>query len=118
MINKILLWIIIVVAFTFFVVSILSPAEQPSKYTGPVDKITIAAYLGEFSSLVLEIDNNGTGDGIYIHQDGVLASSQYALWVYTTAVQIQRRQSSSQLGGGWSLSFFFPRPRPGGLYNR
>lgn len=31
--------------------------EQPGKYTGPVEKITIAAYLGEFSSLVFIAQN-------------------------------------------------------------
>ncbi len=33
--------------------------EQPEKYTGPIEKVTIAAYLGEFSSLVFIVENQG-----------------------------------------------------------
>jgi len=36
---------------------------------------------------VIEIDNNGTGHGLYIHQDGVSAATKHALYVYTNAVQ-------------------------------
>jgi len=35
-----------------------------------------------------EIDNDGTGHGIYIHQDGVLAASKHGLYVYSNAVQV------------------------------
>ena len=35
----------------------------------------------------VEIENNGTGHGLYIQQDGVLASQKRALYVYSNAVQ-------------------------------
>ena len=35
-----------------------------------------------------EINNDGTNHGIYIHQDGVLATSKYGLYLYSNAVQI------------------------------
>jgi hypothetical protein len=37
---------------------------------------------------VLEIDNDGTGRGLYIHQDGVLASGKFGLYVYSNAAQV------------------------------
>lgn len=37
---------------------------------------------------LLEMDNDGTGQGIYIHQDGVLASSKYGLYIYSNAIQV------------------------------
>ena len=36
----------------------------------------------------VEIDNDGTGHALYIHQDGVLAASKYGLYVYSNAVQV------------------------------
>ena len=35
-----------------------------------------------------EINNDGTNHGLYIHQDGVLAASKWALYVYSNAVQV------------------------------
>jgi hypothetical protein len=35
----------------------------------------------------IELNNDGTNTALYIHQDGVLASSKYGLYVYSNAVQ-------------------------------
>jgi len=40
------------------------------------------------NGIAQEIDNNGTNHGLYIHQDGVLAASKFGLYVYSNAVQI------------------------------
>ena len=37
---------------------------------------------------VLDLDNDGTGHGLNIHQDGVQASSKYALYVQGTVAQV------------------------------
>jgi len=39
------------------------------------------------NNTILEIDNDGTSYGLYLHQDGVLASDKYALYVYSGAAQ-------------------------------
>lgn len=36
----------------------------------------------------LEIDNDGTGKALYIHQDGVLGASNYGLYVYSNVAQV------------------------------
>ncbi len=41
----------------------------------------------EGNDTVLEINNDGTGHGTHIKQDGVLASNKYALYIETTADQ-------------------------------
>jgi len=40
------------------------------------------------SADAVEIDNDGTGHGLYLHQDGVLAANKYGLYVYSNAVQV------------------------------
>ena len=40
------------------------------------------------NNTAFEIDNDGTGHGLYLHQDGVLASGKYGLYVYSNAVQV------------------------------
>ena len=60
--KKILIGIIIVVVVAALGVSFYwFTQKQPeeSKYTGPIEKVTIAAYLGEFSSLVFIAENQG-----------------------------------------------------------
>ncbi len=52
--QKILIGITIIAVIG---ISIGGCQEQPGKYTGPVEKATIAAYLGEFSSLVFIAEN-------------------------------------------------------------
>lgn len=42
---------------------------------------------GAGTGVCIDIDNDGTDHGIYIQQDGVLAASKYALYVYSTAHQ-------------------------------
>ena len=39
------------------------------------------------NNTVVEIDNDHTGHGLYIHQDGVLANNQRALYVYSAVAQ-------------------------------
>ncbi len=36
---------------------------------------------------LLELNNDSTNHGLYLHQDGVLASSKYGLYVYSDAIQ-------------------------------
>lgn len=54
----------IIIQIIIFVVVLISigvwfTQEQPVKYTGPVEEVTIAAYLGEFSSLVFIAEDQG-----------------------------------------------------------
>jgi len=37
---------------------------------------------------VVEINNDGTGHGLYIHQDGVLATTKHGLYVYSDAINV------------------------------
>jgi hypothetical protein len=50
--------------------------------TGP----STFVYAGGTASTI-EIDADGTGHGIYLHQDGVLASSKHAFYIYSNAAQ-------------------------------
>ena len=59
MIQRILLWVIIIAAVVFVAVSILFPTEQPPKYTGPVEKVTIAYAKESLASLVLIAEKKG-----------------------------------------------------------
>lgn len=43
---------------------------------------------GAGGGICVDIDNDGTDHGIYIQQDGVLAASKYALFIYSNAAQI------------------------------
>jgi len=58
----------------------------------------------------LDIDNNGTDNGLYIHQDGTLASNNHALLVESSVDQdtsslakFNMSNSSSSKAGIWSL---------------
>ena len=41
-----------------------------------------------FTKSLATFENNGTGTGMYIDQNGVNAASTYGLWVYSAAVQV------------------------------
>ena len=51
--------LIAIVIIAVIGISVGGCQEKPKKYTGPVEKVTIAAYLGEFSSLVFIAENQG-----------------------------------------------------------
>lgn len=69
-------------------------------YNGNVDNDNIVATAGIAGSKidpafvssgnddVVTIDNNGTGQGLVVQQDGVLAASKYALYVESDAAQV------------------------------
>lgn len=49
------------------------------------DTLTISSSANQTR---LEIDNDGTAHGLYLHQDGALASGRYGLYVYSNAAII------------------------------
>jgi hypothetical protein len=60
-----------------------------------------------------EINNDGTNHGLYIHQDGVLATSKYGLYIYSNAAQVnigtylllvQQANASSTKGVVWIIN--------------
>jgi len=62
----------------------------------------------EGPNALAEINNDWTGHGLYIHQDGVLAAANYGLYVYSDAVQInstllyiKQDNASSTSAVGW-----------------
>jgi len=40
------------------------------------------------NGISINVENNGTESGIYFNQQAVLAASKYALWIYSNAVQV------------------------------
>ena len=61
------------------------------------------------NNVVVEIDNDGTDIGLYIHQDGVLAGARYALYIYSNAEQdtsqLVRIQQDNAASGNYMCHF-------------
>ena len=54
---------------------------------GGVDNTSVFTVHDISNVPVVDIDNDGTNHGLYIHQDGVLAGSDHGLYVYSNANQ-------------------------------
>ncbi|RLC40439.1 MAG: hypothetical protein DRH51_05575 [Candidatus Coatesbacteria bacterium] len=52
-----------------------------------IEGVETAIFGDGANEAILELNNDGTGYGLYLHQDGVLAANKYALFITSTVAQ-------------------------------